>query len=333
MSLYSRRGILAAAAFGAYAAGSARRAGAADSFVLRLSLPTPPGTSWNVASDQLAANVLRKSKGRLKIEIYPNGALAGQQESVNGLLTGLVDLTFQSNGVFERLFPQVEVLELPFLFRDVAAAVRVIDGPVGQQFNSDFLAKGLIPFFWSYAAFREFETTTKAVRTVDDMKGLRCRIAGGTVNTAMYQALGAIPVSVDYTEIFTALSQHTLDGMDVSPDALLTGKFYTVIQHIALTHQVFSYHPMVGSKAKIESLPPDLQTLLKTEMTAMAPTFRSSATKFNSDALNELKTHGVTFTEIDYASFRKAMDPVYTLVQQKLGADLVQRVTRAAGAA
>ena len=312
------------------AALATRRAVAADSYTLRMSMPTASDAAWNVSAGHWAAAVARRSNGRLNIEIYPSSQLANQQESVRGLTTGLVDLTFQPSANFEVFVPELQVLQLPFLAKNAQAGFRVVDGPIGDYFFSALAAKGILGLFWSTAGFRQFETATKVLRAPDDMRGLRFRIQGGSVSVAMYQAVGAVPVTMDFNEVYVGLTQHTIDGLDTSPDGILSQKLYGAIGHMAMSNHTMPYFPIAASKGKIESLPSDLQRILIGEATAIKPSWRAATLKASSDAVDALKAKGVTVNEVDYLAFRKAMDPVYASIQQRFGADLVQRVLKSA---
>jgi TRAP-type transport system periplasmic protein len=180
--------------------------------------------------------------------------------------------------------------------------------------------------------FKEISTTTKAVVVPEDMKGLRMRIQNGAVFVATYQALGAIPVVIDATEVFVALQQRTVDAIDINLNAVREGKFYTLIKHVALANHILAVNPLFGSRRKIEGLPAPIQKIIKEEGRALEPFWRSLTAKQTAADVQTLKDNGVAFTEIQYAPFRKAMEPVYATFQARLGADLLERVSRAAGA-
>ena len=323
---HARRRFLATAASVAFAA---RPAVAADSYTLRMSAAGNGTAVWNIVAARWGAAVARRSGGRLNIELYPNAQLAKERESIAGLTTGVVDLTLQSSVFLETLFPQLQVLTLPFMFKNVAGALRVIDGPIGADFNAQFESKGITCLAWGTSSFRQMETVGKQVRSPDDLKGLRYRVQGGAVSVAMVQALGAIPVTIDLSEVYTALSQHTIDVVDTTPEGAVDEKFYVIVKHVALTNHVLVLQPILASKSKIESLPSDLQRILREEWRNIAPSWRAAVTQNNGEAIATLKSNGVAVTDVDYPAFRKAMDPVYASLQAKLGGDLIQRVSRA----
>jgi TRAP-type transport system periplasmic protein len=155
-------------------------------------------------------------------------------------------------------------------------------------------------------------------------------VQAGGVYLATYQALGAIPVTIDSAEMYTALSQRTVDGIDLTFDSFTTAKLYTVCKHIALSNHVFNVSPLIGSKRKIETLPPDLQRIVREEGRATGTFWRSILVRQTAADLDILKRNGIVFTEIQHAAFRKAVEPVYALVQGKLGGDLIERIARAA---
>src|SRR5580704_3092199 len=107
------------------------------------------------------------------------------------------------------------------------------------------------------------------------MRGLRMRIPGSAVFTATFQALGSIPVAIDSAEMFVALQQHTIDGVEVGLDPLTAGKFYTIIKHVAMTNHVLTLLPIMGSKRKIEALPAPLQKIIREEAKATVPYSRA----------------------------------------------------------
>jgi TRAP-type transport system periplasmic protein len=308
------------------------RAAGSDAFTMRMSMQET-GTSLQVrVALRFAAAVNRRSNGQLKVEIYPNNQLANQQGTVDGLTSGVVDLAIIQASVMFSLVPRFQIFDLPFLFKNLESGFRVLDGPIGNELFADMDSKGITGLVWGSTGFKELETVSKAVVVPEDMKGLRIRVQNGPVYVATYQALGAVPVTIDVSEAFVALSQRTVDGMDINLDAVTTQKFYTVIKHVAMLNHIFVVSPLMGSKRKIEALPPSLQRILREEAKAVVPFWRSSIASQTAEDIQILKQNGVAFTEIQYPAFRKAVDPVYAMVQSKLGVDLIERVGRAAGA-
>ena len=305
---------------------------AAETYTMRLSVAGSATAVQGLAAVHFAAGVVQRSHGQLKIDVYPNSQLAHEQESIDGLATGFIDFASMSTSWLVQLFPRFQVFDMPFMFKDIATAYRVLDGPIGDEFFANLETRGLVGLGWGLAGFKEIETTTRPVTVPEDMKGLRIRIVSGPVYVAAYQALGAIPVTIDLTEIFTAISQHAIEAIDVPLASFTTSKYYTAVKHVAMANHIFSPLPLMASKRQLMALPPALQKIVKEEGKAVVPFWRSVYARELANAVQTLKDNGVVFTEVQYPAFRKAMDPVYTMFQSKLGADLLDRVSRAANA-
>ena len=302
---------------------------AADTFTLRLSISDPISSLLGVAASRFASAVNRRANGQLKIDVYPNGQLATQQGTVDALATGVIDFSMQSTTYLVPRFPRYEIFNMPFLFKDLAAGYRVLDGPIGDEFFAELESQGILGLAWGAGGFRQIETHRPVV-VPDDLKGLRIRIQPGTVFVATFQALGAIPLVIDLSELYTALSQHAVDSLDVPLTSYTSGKFYTLVKHVAMSNHILAVEPLLGSKRKIEALPAPLQNIIKTEAKAYGPLLRSLTLQQIAEDIQILRPSGVTFTEIQYPAFRKAVDPVYGMLQSKLGGNVIERISRAA---
>jgi tripartite ATP-independent transporter DctP family solute receptor len=320
-------------ALGAGSLGAAVRSpGAADeTYTLRLGLLESAASVAGMAALRFAAAVGRRSNGQVRIEVYPNGQIANEEASIEGLRNGVVDFALQSTSFLSRLFPRWQVLDLPFLFKDSTAAFRVMDGPIGDQFLADLESKEIVGLCWGTDGLKQLETTSKEIVTPDDMKNLRIRTPPGAIYVATYQALGAVPVTINFNETYTALLQHVVDGVDTPLPVFTAAKFYTVAKHVARSNHVFVVLPLLGSKRKIESLPAPLAKIVKDEGKAVAGFWRASMSREESDDTQLLRSNGVTFSEIRYAAFRKAVEPVYEMVQTRVGGNLIEQILKATG--
>ena len=268
----------------------------------------------------------------MKVEIFPSSQLAGAQDSINGLMTGSVDLSIYDAAYLVSIMPQYQAIILPFMFRSLTSLYRVLDGPIGNQYFADLDAKGIVGLMWGGGEVREVETTSKVIATPADMKGMRFRIHGGPDIPTM-QALGAIPVSIAYTETYVALRQNTIDGIEIGLEGVASAKkLHEVLKHVAMSNHVISIAPLLCSKKKLQTLPPDLQKMVRGAALSVRGAWRARYDARTEEAMQTLKSNGVAFNDIDYPAFRKAMDPVYATYESKLGADFIQRVSRAAAA-
>jgi TRAP-type transport system periplasmic protein len=308
-----------------------RSAAAAEAYTLRMNVTEGAASIVGMNAQRFAAAVKRRSNGQLQVEVYPNLQLAKEQPTIDALTTGAIDLAIVSAAFLVPLFPRYQIFTVPFLFKNFETGMRVLDGPVGVDFFSEIESKGIVGLGWGSSGFKEFETTSRAVVVPEDLKGVRMRTVAGAIYVAMYQAFGAIPITIDSSEVLVALTQHTVDGMDVNLDSMATGKYYVVAKHVALSHHVLSILPLLGSKRKIDALPVPLQKIMREEARNAMLSWRAEITRETANTISLLKSNGVAFTEIQYPAFRKAVEPVYALLQSRLGGDTLERVIRAAG--
>ena len=305
----------------------------ATEYTMRVSTVTDAASAEGLALVKFAAAVYHRSNGQLTIEVYPNSQLAKESEIVSGLVSGVIDFCGTASTILLPVAPRFQIFNLPLLFRSLAGANRVFDGSIGAELFADLEAKGIAGLTWGGGGFRDLQTTTKPILVPEDMRGLRIRIQNDPISVATYQALGAVPVSIEPAEIFLALQQHTIDGTDLSIDAIVTKKLYTLLKHMGQLHQMLSVLIIIGSKRKIDALPAALQKIIKDEAKAAAAPWRLAIAQQTIEEIQVLKQNGCTFTEPQYSAFRKAVEPAYALVQSKLGVDWIERVSRVANTA
>lgn len=299
--------------------------------VLRVSIPTVPQNAQNLMMARLAALAERRSGGRLKFEIYPNGQLAKQQASIDGLQTGVVDFTLQTAAFLENLFPRVQVVDMPFLFKNRATAERLLDGEIGQVLFEEMKPRGILGLIWGTDGWRVIENSVRPIKRPADMRGLRFRIQNGPVYAAMMRAVDATPVVIDFAEAYTALSQKTVDGLEIPVATTAENKFYEVTKYLSLSNHMYNATPLLMSKARYDSMPPDLQKIIVSSAKEVQGWWRSFRVTKDADGLKELKEKGMTVDQIDYPAFRRAMDPVYAEFREKIGGDFFDRTMKLAG--
>ena len=299
------------------------------SVTLKLGHPDTTLHPNQAIAQKLSEMVSEKTHGAVKIQVFAGGQLGSETNLISGMQTGIVDMAMHTTGFLESFYPKVQVLDLPFIFKDTASAEKLLDGPIGQGLLADMPSKGIYGFVWGHYAWRVTETATQPVHEPADLKGLKIRIQPGAAFAASFKALGAVPVVMDISEVYLGISQKTIAGLEVPIIAVVSSKFYEVIKDIALTNHVYNAGALMASKRKFDSLDPAFQKAIRDSATEIQPIWRKAvADKSTSDA-EFLKSKGVTITDIDYPAFRKAMEPVYAEFRDKIGADLVAQVLKA----
>jgi TRAP-type transport system periplasmic protein len=294
--------------------------------VLKMNLPVGPTDPMSVTSVKFAEIVEKNSGGALRIQIFYNGTLGKQQASITGVQNGVIDLTLQTTAWLEPLAPRVQAFDLPFAFNAAAAAERVLDGDIGRQLSADLAEKGVLVLAWGTNGWRDLELVSTRVTKPEDMRGLKIRIQSGPVYVSMMKALGAVPVVLDISELYLALQQKVVEGLEIPPPTVLSLKYEEVVKYVALTHHLYNAAPIIMSKVKYDTLPADHKKALQDASGEILPFWRDTYERYQKEALETLRNKGLTVDAVDHEAFRRAMTPVYDELRQKNGADFVERV-------
>lgn len=327
----SRRGLtrLGVAALAAPAIWPVSRARAAAHVTLRLAHPDTRTHPTQTVAEHLAADVAKKTDGAVKIQVFSGGELGSEKNIVAGMQTGIIDLGFHTSGFLESVYPHVQVLDLPFIFKDDATAARVLDGPVGQKLLAEMPAKGIYGFIWGHYGWREVETVDHPVREPADLQGIKIRIQPGAVFAATFKALGAVPVVLDIAEVYLALSQKTVGAVELPFLAVRSQKLYEVTKNAGLTNHVYNAGAFMASKRKFDALDPAYQNAIRQAAHEIQPFWRQLVTSKSVEDQKFCEAHGVSVTKTDYPAFRKAVEPVYSQFRESIGAQLVDDVLHA----
>lgn len=277
---------------------------------------------------RFADDVKKKTDGAIEIQVYGTGELGSQLNILTGLQTGIIDLCAHTSGFIDTLFPQFQVMDLPFLFPDLASAEKVLDGPVGKHLASLMPSKGIYALTYGHWGWRVTSTIDRKVPEPKDMKGLKIRVQPGPIFAAMYRALGADPIAIDFSEIYLALSQRTIEAIETPIISLPAAKHYEVVKVINLTNHVYNAGVLMVSKRNFDALPANLQAGLRAAATELTPDWRKTMVEKTTETTAFLKQKGLTFADVDRAAYRQQTQSVYAEFRPVIGADLFDQVIK-----
>ena len=317
LGVISRRHCVSGAIAGVALAAPALRTRAADAIQLKFATAdTMQDTSYSV-SQRFAADIAQRTGGKYQMQIFVNGALGTALNLANSLQTGILDGAILTSGFLESFVPTVQVVDLPFVFKDSDSAARILDGPVGRSLFTDMEAKGFIGLEWGWYGWRQMETRDRAIHTPDDLHGLKMRIQPGPVFAAMFKAVGAIPVALDGTEVYLALSQKTVDGLEFPLPTSVTFKVYEVCKYVAMTNHIYNAGALMISKARWTQMTEADRTAFREAASAVLPYWRTTIAKAADDASGILQQKGMQITQVDHDAFHKKMEPLFTEFRPK----------------
>lgn len=330
MTKITRRSLLV----GAAAIAGSRTAFSQTPIKLRFAHPHPEVDPVQTAALKMAELLKQRSNGQVEMQVFPNGVLGSDPTMVSAVRGGTIDMGWTGNPFFTGMAPRLNVLDLPFIFKDRAHVARVFDGPIGDELRRELEPSNLVTLATWEVGWRSITNSRRPVRTPADVKGLKIRTTPNPAHIKAFQLLGASPTPMAFTELYTAMETGTVDGQDNPALVVLSAKFYEVQKHLSETHHCYTVGPFVMNKPKFEGLPSDIKTLLSSTAKEMAKYQRQLRIEAEKSTFDELRKQGMqVIEEIDQQPFREI---VYETVKKdyvdKYGPELVDKIAAAASA-
>lgn len=305
---------------------------AATTTTLKLTFPDTRNHPFYEIGKQFAANVKDKTAGAIDIRVFSAGELGSETNILTGMQTGIVDLCAHTSGFLGNVIPEVQGLNLPFLFDTDAGAEKVLDGPIGDRIFAAMPAKQIYGLCWGSWGWRVTETVENPVAEPADMKGLHIRIQSGAIFSDTFKTLGATPVAMDITEVYLGLSQKVIDAVEVPVISLAAGKNYEVVKCVTETNHTYNAGPLMISKRKMDSLPAAQQKAIRDAAKELSPAWRQAIRDKTKESAAFLGTQGVKMHKADIAAYTKATQPVYSEFRNAIHPDFFDALVKAANA-
>ncbi len=309
---------------------------AAEPIVIKFSHVVAPNTPKGKAADYFKKLAEERTKGAVKVEVYPNSQLYKDREEMEALQLGAVQMLAPSLAKFGPLgVRSFELFDLPYIFPNEETLHRVMDGEIGSRLFGMLEAKGIRGLAYWDNGFKQM-SANKPLRTVEDFKGLKMRIQSSKVLEAQMKALGANPQVMAFSEVYSALQQGVVDGTENPLSNLYTQKMHEVQKYLTISDHGYLGYAVIVNKAFWDGLPANIRETLNKAMADATVYERKIADDENSDALEAVKKAGTTQVYVlpykDRVLWHKAMLPVHKEFEEKIGKDLIQAAYNVAAA-
>ncbi len=303
---------------------------AADQIVIKFSHVVAPSTPKGKAALKFKELAELRTKGLVKVEVYPNSQLYKDREELEALQLGAVQMLAPSLSKFGTMgVREFEVFDLPYIFPNKESLYRVMDGDIGKKLFAKLEAKDMIGLAYWDNGFKQM-SANKPVRTVDDFKGLKLRIQSSKVLEAQMKALGANPQVMAFSEVYTALQQGVVDGTENPVSNLYTQKMHEVQKHLTLSDHGYLGYAVVVNKKLWEGLPKDIRATLEQAMRDTTEYERVIAQQENDESLAKVKAAGTTEVYIlplkDRLLWHKVLLPVHKEFESIIGKDMIYEI-------
>lgn len=308
-----------------------------EPIVIKFSHVVAPDTPKGQAAERFKELAEQYTGGKVKVEIYPNSQLYKDKEELESLQFGSVQMLAPSLAKFGPLgAKEFEAFDLPCLFPDYAGLHRVTDGKIGAQLLKKLESRGIVGLDYWDNGFKIFSANTP-IKTVADFKGLKMRVQSSKVLEAQMRALGAIPQSMPFSEVYQGLQTGVVDGTENPPSNMYTQKMFEVQKYGNVSYHGYLGYAVIANKSFWDGLPADIRTQLEKALKEASDYNNEIAKKDNDDALAAMKAAGKTDFYTPTAAERKemceALEPVYAEMQDRIGKDLIKAMREEAGSA
>jgi tripartite ATP-independent transporter DctP family solute receptor len=280
-----------------------------------------------IAMTSMAEKVKQRTAGRVDIRLHPGGALGGDREVIEGVQIGTVEMTISSTSIFANFVPDVQVLDIPFLFRDFDHAQGVLDGAYGKELLAKFDARGFKGLALGGIGFRQLTNSKRPVTGVDDVKGLKIRTQENPIHIQVWRALGSQPTPMAIPEVFTALQQGVMDGQENPIGAIINNRFGQVQKYLTISNHAFTPVALVISPAAFASLSPADRQVLQEEATAAMAVCKDEVAKVEKTGVDTLRGLGMQVVEkVDTSKFQAALAPTFADLAKRFGEATINRI-------
>jgi tripartite ATP-independent transporter DctP family solute receptor len=308
----------------------------------RMSLVLGTAFPWGKGGELWANKVRERTQGRINIKLYPGVSLiqGDQTREFSALRQGVIDMAIGSTINWSPQVKQLNLFSLPFLMPDYAAADALTQGEVGKSLFQTLDKAGVVPLAWGENGYREISNSKKAIKSPDDLKGMKIRVVGSPLFLDTFTALGANPTQMSWADAQPAMASSAVDGQENPLSVYMAAKLYTVAQkHLTLWGYMNDPLIFVVNKDIWNSWTPADREIVKQaaidagkEQIVIA---RKGVIEADKPLLKEIASHGVTVTQLSPAereAFVKATRPVVEKWKGQIGADLVTAAEKAIAA-
>jgi TRAP-type transport system periplasmic protein len=299
-------------------------------FKIRVAHGQAVTTPLHHASVKFAELAKERSGGRLDVAVFPSSQLGTTVELAEALRMGTVEMYASGNAFVESFAPKISFVNLPGIMRDIDHAYKAMYVyALKEVYEKSLLPVGIRPLGFVHNGFRHFTNNKRPIRTLADFKGLKIRTPPGKVLMDTVAALGASPVPMDWSEVFSALQQGVVDGQENPFIQVWSAKFYEVQKYLTLTSHMWDTYVITINEKFFQSLDPDLQKIVLEAGREGADFGWHEMTRVNDDLLGTLKGLGMIVTEIDRQEVQNAVKPVVSTWIDRFGAEgksIIQRV-------
>ncbi len=282
----------------------------ANKTVIRIGTTVAANHPENQGARKIKELVDARSKGALEVQVFTDSQIGDQRTMVENLRLGVQEITWVTVGFFGSYEPILNVVESGYLFRDSAHSYKVFDGPFGDEIRGLVEKHGVKLLGFYEAGMRHVTNSQRPVVTPADLKGLKIRTPQAKYHLNTLRMMGANPVAMPFSEVYTAVQQHVVDGQENPVSNIYNSKIYEVNKFISLTGHLHLTHMVLYSNRLFSRLSAEHQKIVTDAIKESQEIQRAAVRSDDGRLLDEMKKAGAQVNDADRAAFRNAVLPL-----------------------
>ena len=259
----------------------------------------------NTVMGKAREKILKDTDGKVQIDLFPKNQLGSDADMLSQLRSGALELFGQTGVLMGTLVPVAAISGIGFAYPTYAKVWESLDGPLGKHVRGAFDKAGLycLEKSWNHG-FRQVTSSTKPIKTSDDLNGFKIRVPPAPLWTSLFKAFGAAPVSIPWAETYSAMQTKIADGLEQPLIGLLVDKMYEVQKYCSLTNHMWDGFWILSNKKSWERIPEKLREIVERDINEAALAQRAEVEQMNSTLQTELTKRGLEFFNVKNEDFR-----------------------------
>lgn len=281
----------------------------------------------------MADAVKERTNGGITIEIYADSLLGSESQMYEQLYMGTIDMALETIAFQSTTHPELTIEDLPYMFATREDGYAALDGDYGAKIDEIIASDGEIRNLgYMELGYRHMTNNVRPIQKPEDMQGIKFRTTTSDLRLAVFEALGAQPTSMSFSEVFTGLQQNVIDGQESPLSTIDSSSFYEVQKYLSLTGHFWTNECLLMNESLWQSLPSEWQTVVKEEADACEKRIREKNVASDEEFVKALESKGMQVNEVDKAAFVELLQPLYEEWEEKvIGADLMNAYRSYAG--
>lgn len=281
----------------------------------------------------MAQNIKDRTNGGIEIEVFADSLLGSETQMYEQLQMGTLEIALESIAFQSTAHPELTVEDLPYMFATKEDGYAALEGDYGKKINEIIASDGIIRNLgFMELGYRHMTNNLHPIVKPEDVAGIKFRTTTSDLRLAVFESLGAQPISMGWSEVFTALQQKVIDGQETPLSSIYSSSLYEVQKYLSLTGHFWTNECMLINEQLWESLPAEWQQIMQEEAKACEDRIHQRNADEEDNFINELKAKGMEINEVDKAAFKEALEPLYDEWEEKvIGKDLMDAYKKYSG--